>query len=68
MPDTEKKIKYKTNINKIKSSDLKQIGFKSKIIAKKFAKLTNIKQKEYVNEEALLTALKTRLNSLKNWD
>ena len=58
-------IKYKTSINKIKASTLKEIGFKSKLIAKKFAKLTDVNPKEYINEESLLTALKNKLNNFK---
>ena len=62
MSNTEKIIKYKTNINKIKASTLKEIGFKSKLIAKCFAKLTDVNPKEYSNEELLLTALKNKLS------
>ena len=55
-------IKYKTSINKIKASTLKELGFKSKTIAKNFAKLTDVNPKEYSNEELLLTALKNKLS------
>ena len=62
MTKKEKIIKYKTSINKIKASTLKELGFKSKTIAKNFAKLTNVNPKEYSNEELLLTALKNKLS------
>ena len=62
MTKKEKIIKYKTNINKIKASTLKELGFKSKLIAKKFAKLTDVNPKEYSNEELLLNALKNKLS------
>jgi len=62
MSNTEKIIKYKTSINKIKASTLKELGFKSKTIAKNFAKLTNVNPKEYSNEELLLKALKNKLS------
>ena len=62
MTKKEKIIKYKTSINKIKASTLKEIGFKSKTIAQKFAKLTDVNPKEYSNEELLLTALKNKLS------
>ena len=62
MTKKEKVIKYKTSINKIKASTLKELGFKSKLIAKKFAKLTDVNPKEYSNEELLLTALKNKLS------
>ena len=65
MSKNEKIIKYKTSINKIKASTLKEIGFKSKLIANKFAKLTDVNPKEYINEESLLTALKNKLNNFK---
>ena len=54
MTKKEKIIKYKTSINKIKASTLKDLGFKSKLIAKKFAKLTDVNPKEFSNEELLL--------------
>jgi hypothetical protein len=62
MTKKEKIIKYKTSINKIKASTLKELGFKSKTIAKNFAKLTDVNPKEYSNEELLLTALKNKLS------
>ena len=46
------------NISKIKASKLKEIGFKSKAIAKTFAKLSNIKAKKYETEDEFLNALK----------
>ena len=62
MTKKEKIIKYKTSINKIKASTLKELGFKSKTIAKNFAKLTDVNPKEYSNEELFLTALKNKLS------
>ena len=62
MTKKEKILKYKTSINKIKASTLKDLGFKSKLIAKKFAKLTDVNPKEYSNEELLLNALKNKLS------
>ena len=62
MTKKEKVIKYKTSISKIKASTLKKMGFKSKLFAKKFAKLTDVNPKEYSNEELLLTALKNKLS------
>ena len=47
----------KNTLTKIKASTLKELGFKSKLIAKKFAKLTDVNPKEFSNEELLLTAL-----------
>ena len=61
MSKNEKIIKYKTSINKINASTLKEIGFKSKKIAKKIAKLTDVNPKEYSNDESLVTALKIKI-------
>ena len=65
MSTQEKNIKNKININKIKASKLKEIGFKSKYIAKKFAQLNNIEPKEYNSDEEFLKQLKRQLNKLK---
>jgi hypothetical protein len=65
MPKQEKIIKYKTNINKISAKEIKEAGFKSKAIARNFARYTNIKSKEYSSNEALLNAMKTKLNQLE---
>ena len=62
MTKKEKFIKYKTSISKIKASTLKELGFKSKLIARKFAKLTDVNPKEFSNEELLLTELKNKLS------
>ena len=62
MTKKEKVIKYKTSISKIKASTLKELGFKSKLIARKFAKLTDVNPKEFSNEELLLTELKNKLS------
>ena len=53
------------NISKIKASKLKEIGFKSKAIAKTFAKLSNIKAKKYETEEDFLNALKNKLSNFQ---
>jgi len=65
MPEIKKSIKYKTNLNKISASEIKAAGFKSKIIAKNFAKLTDIRAKDYNNEQSLLNALTNKLNQFK---
>ena len=58
-------IKEKPNISKISAATLKEIGFKSKAIAKNFAKLSDVNPKDFNTESALLTALKTKLNNFK---
>ena len=55
-------IKQKPNISKISAATLKEIGFKSKAIAKNFAKLSDVNPKDYNNESALLTALKNNFS------
>ena len=58
-------IKEKPNISKISAATLKEIGFKSKAIAKNFAKLSDVNPKDFNTESALLTALKNKLNNFK---
>ena len=58
-------IKQKPNISKISAATLKEIGFKSKAIAKYFAKLSDVNPKDFNTESALLTALKNKLNNFK---
>ena len=58
-------IKQKPNISKISAATLKEIGFKSKTIAKNFAKLSDVNPKDFNTESALLTALKNKLNNFK---
>ena len=58
-------IKQKPNISKISAATLKEIGFKSKAIAKNFAKLSDVNPKDFNTESALLTALKNKLNNFK---
>jgi len=59
------KSKY-PNIKKIKATDLKDLGFKSKAIAMKFAKILNINIKKASSEESFLNELKTKLNGFKS--
>ena len=59
------KTKY-PNIKKIKSQDLKELGFKSKAIATKFAKILNINIKKFDSEKSFLDELKTSLNRFKS--
>ena len=46
-------IKEKPNISKISAATLKEIGFKSKAIAKNFAKLSDVNPKDFNTESAL---------------
>ena len=59
------KSKY-PNIKNIKAKDLKDLGFKSKAIAMKFAKILNINIKKASSEESFLNELKTKLNGFKS--
>ena len=59
------KSKY-PNIKNIKAEDLKDLGFKSKAIAMKFAKILNINIKKASSEESFLNELKTKLNGFKS--
>ena len=59
------KTKY-PNIKKIKAQDLKELGFKSKAIATKFAKIVNINIKKFDSEKSFLDELKTSLNRFKS--
>ena len=47
-------IKQKPNISKINAATLKEIGFKSKAIAKNFAKLSDVNPKNFNDESSLL--------------
>ena len=58
-------MKEKPNISKISAATLKELGFKSKAIAKNFAKLSDVNPKYFNTESALLTALKNKLNNFK---
>ena len=71
--------KSNVNIGNIKAAEFKQVGFKSKNIARKFAQLLNINTKGYENASSYLNALGARLkkfndigmdfnDSLKNMD
>ena len=40
-------IKQKPNISKISAATLKELGFKSKAIAKNFAKLSDVNPKDF---------------------
>ena len=59
------KTKY-PNIKKIKSQDLKELGFKSKAIATKFAKIVNIYIKKFDSEKSFFDEWKTSLNRFKS--
>ena len=54
------------NIKNIKAQDLKILGFKSKAIAVKFAKLLNINIKKASSEQSFLNELKSSLNNFKS--
>ena len=58
-------IKQKPNISKISAVTLKEIGFKSKAIAKNFAKLSDVNPKNFNDESALLKALKNKLENFR---
>jgi len=58
-------IKQKPNISKISAATLKEIGFKSKAIAKNFAKLSDVNPKNFNDESSLLKALKNKLENFK---
>jgi hypothetical protein len=53
------------SFSKINSKTLKNIGFKSKTIAKKFAILSDIKLKDYNNEQVFLNVLKNKLTNFQ---
>ena len=59
------KTKY-PNIKNFKSQDLKELGFKSKANATKFAKIVNINIKKFDSEKSFLDELKTSLNRIKS--
>ena len=58
-------IKQKPNISKISAATLKETGFKSKAIAKNFAKLSDVNPKNFNDESSLLKALKNKLENFK---
>jgi hypothetical protein len=58
--------KSNINISKIKAADFKQAGFKSKLIARKFAQLLNIKTKGYENASDYLNVLESRLKKFND--
>ena len=61
----EQKNKPKLSFGKITSKTFKNIGFKSKTIAKKFAILSDVKIKDYTNEQVFLKALHNKLNNFQ---
>ena len=58
--------KSNVNIGKIKASDFKQAGFKSKTIARKFAQLLNINTKGHENASSFLNVLGSRLKKFND--
>ncbi len=58
--------KSEVNFSKIKASDFKQAGFKSKITARKFAQLLNIKTKNMKVHLVFFKVLKTKLKRFKD--
>ena len=58
--------KSNVNIGKIKAADFKQVGFKSKNRARKFAQLLNINTKGYENVSSYLNALGARLKKFND--
>ena len=55
----------KINFAKIPAGELKQIGFKTKAIAKTFASLSDIKIKDYDTKEIFIKALKRKVDAFK---
>jgi hypothetical protein len=55
----------KINFTKIPAGELKQIGFKTKAIAKTFASLSDIKIKDYDTQESFIKALKRKVDAFK---
>ena len=53
-------------ISTIKAADFKQIGFKSKAIASKFAQLLSIKTKGYDNASQYLNVLESKLKKFND--
>ena len=57
---------FNINISKIKAAEFKQAGFKSKITARKFAQLLNIKTKGHETASSFLKVLETKLKRFKD--
>ena len=57
--------RVKPSINKMKATDLKALGFKTKAIAKTFAKLTDVTAANYKTEHDFIEALKHKINNFK---
>ena len=57
--------RVKPSINKMKAADLKALGFKTKAIAKTFAKLTDVTAANYKTEHDFIEALKHKINNFK---
>ena len=57
--------RVKPSINKMKAADLKALGFKTKAIAKTFAKLSDVTAKNYKTEHDFMEALKHKINNFK---
>ena len=57
--------RVKPSVNKMKAKDLKELGFKTKAIAKTFAKLTDVTAANYKTEYAFIEALKHKINKFK---
>ena len=58
--------KSEVNFSKIKAAEFKQAGFKSKITARKFAQLLNIKTKGHETASSFLKVLETKLKLFKD--
>jgi glucuronate isomerase len=57
--------RVKPSINKMKAADLKALGFKTKAIAKTFAKLSDVTAANYKTEHDFMEALKHKINNFK---
>ena len=57
--------RVKPSINKMKAADLKALGFKTKAIAKTFAKLSDVTAKNYKTEFDFIEALKRKVDNFK---
>jgi len=57
--------RIKPSINKMKAADLKALGFKTKAIAKTFAKLSDVTAKNYKTEFDFMEALKRKVDNFK---
>jgi hypothetical protein len=56
----------KFSFSNINAKSLKDIGFKTKAIAKKFASLSDIKIKDYNTQDSFINELKTRVKAFKS--